>query len=406
MMVTLHTTNILAALIMLAFLWYRLDHISDKRQENVIWAFVVAGMYSILLVTFLYAFYPPRLGYMLSYSNLLYHILVVGLVEEVAKFLAFLFIVHTIGHIREPHDGALFGAIVGLTFGMIENMFYFSWYQSWNLLIRVVIGTGGHAVYGAIWGAIYSQAVFVNRSDRDRGTIRNSVIGIATVALLHGMYNASTWFLPLAILVDIFALIIAIVLFRKLVELSPYRVYPLSEAREAVATLKRGLFFNHRSPYLNRNMGFYLMHLGDFRTAAKHLRTSVPRTRDPRRVRFLAAACETTFLPDHHAKRTLRIAWTRLTDDQRDRYMKHLRRLIGPDHAVVKYVENFITEAFKPKRYLKSREVARNAKIKRFERRRSKPAPRLADTIETMDPDEKRHLAEQFKKHRPAGETT
>jgi len=396
MMVVLHLVNIFVALLLLAFLENRLRHISDKRQEHVVWAFVVGGMFSTFLVLILYEMYPPRLGYLLGGSEVLFHIFVVGMVEETGKFLSFLFIVHVVGRIREPQDGAVYGAVVGLTFGVVENMAYFSWYPSWFLLIRPFLNTTGHAIYGALWGAIYSQAVYANRNDRDVGTIRNSAIGIMVVAVLHGVYNASTWSLAVAVAIKVIGLIIALVLFRKLVELSPYRVYPLSEATAAVRAIKRGLVFNRKSPYLNRNMGLYLMRRGEFRTAAEHLRASVPRTKDRRRVRFLAAACDTLHVPEYHAHRGLRIAWSRLTDDQRTRFMTQLSALVGSDHPIVENVNAFLSEAFKPRRHTNPEDVARNAKIKRLERRYPRPSGPLERAVADLDPEERRRLAEKL----------
>ncbi|MFW5696120.1 MAG: PrsW family glutamic-type intramembrane protease, partial [Alkalispirochaeta sp.] len=381
MLVVLHTVNILVSLVLLAFLDSRLRHINDKRQEHVVWAFVVGGMFSTFLVLILYEMYPPRLGYLLGASEVLFHIFVVGMVEETGKFLSFLFIVHVVGRIREPQDGAVYGAIVGLTFGVVENMAYFSWYQSWGLISRPFLVSPGHAIYGAIWGGIYSQAIYTNRADRDVGTIRNSVISIVGVAVLHGVYNASTRFFPVALVVDLSSLAIAIVLFRKLVELSPYRVYPLSEATAAIRAIKRGLVFNRKSPYLNRNMGLYLMRRGEFRSAAEHLRASVPRTKDRRRVRFLAAACDTMHVPEYHAHRGLRIAWSRLTDEQRTRFMAQLSSLVGPDHPIVENVNAFISEAFKPRHSIKPHDIARTAKIKRLERRRPRRSTQIEDAV-------------------------
>lgn len=397
MLAVLHTVNILVALYLLAFLQSRLRHISDKRQERVVWAFVVAGVFSTFLVLILYELYPVRLGSALSRSDLLFHILVVGMVEETGKFLAFLFIVHVVGHIREPQDGAIFGAIVGLTFGVLENMAYFSWYQSWWLLIRPFLSAPGHGVYGAIWGAMYSQAIYANRDSRDIGARRNSAIGIILVAVIHGIYNSVTWIFPVAMIVDGVALALAIVLFRKLVELSPYRVYRLSEASQAVAAIRRGLFFNRKSPYLNRNMGLYTMHLGEYRRAAEYLRASVPRTKDPRQVRFFAAACDTMYVPEYHAHRGLRIAWSRLSDTQRTRFMEQLADIVGSDHPMVENVNAFITDAFKPRRIMKPHQIARNAKIKRLEQRNAGSPERLKNAIAELDPEERQRLLEKFR---------
>ncbi|MDA3947785.1 MAG: PrsW family glutamic-type intramembrane protease [Spirochaeta sp.] len=391
----LNIWNVITAAIYLMLLHSRLSHLTDKRQEHVVVGFVVAGLYSVGLVQFLYVMYPVHLAAVFSVWDFAYHVLVVGMVEESGKFLVFLFLVHVIGHIREPQDGVIYGAIVGLTFGFIENIAYFSWYESWFLAVRPVISSGGHAIYGAIWGGLYSQAVYANRSDPDVRVRRNAVFAIASVALIHGIYNATTRYLALATLLDGLALVVAVVLFRRLVEESPYRVYPLSRSAEAIRSLRRGLFFNPRSSYLNRNIGLYLMHMGHIRSAAEHLRASVPRSRDPRRAQFLAAACESVYVPRYHAHRALRIAWARLTDGQRTTYLNQLVRLVGPDHLIVENVNDFITNAFQPRRIRRNSEIALTAKRNRWERRRNGAAD--------LTPDERRRLWQQFQRIPSAG---
>lgn len=370
MLWVLNIWNLVTAILYLALLDSRLRNIREKRQEHIVFAFVVAGFISLIIVFVLYEAYPPGLEAVLSRSELLFHIFNVGVVEETSKFLAFLLILHSAGGIREPQDGVIYGAVVGLTFGAVENGAYFLWYPEWSIAIRPILTTPGHAIYGAIWGGLYSQAVYANLGERDTGARWNAALGAPLVAMIHGTYNAATRFLPAAILIKVFGLIVAIILYRKLVELSPYRVYPLEQARRAVTSIRRGLFFNPWSPTLNRNIGIYLMRLGRFRSAAEHFRRSVPRSRDPRRARFLAAACETTFLPRVHADRALRVAWARLSDEQRPAVFSQLRTIVGAEHEIAQNVDEFVERAFKPRRYEKTSEIARRAKINRMERKR------------------------------------
>jgi len=372
--------NLVTAILYLALLDSRLKNIREKRQEHIVFAFVVAGFISLIIVFVLYEAYPPGLARALSRSELLFHIFNVGVIEETSKFLAFLLILHSAGGIKEPQDGVIYGAVVGLTFGAVENGAYFLWYPEWYIAIRPILTTPGHAIYGAIWGGLYSQAVYANLGERDTGARRNAALGVPLVAMIHGTYNAVTGLFPLAVFIKLLGLGIAIVLYRKLVELSPYRVYPLEQARLAVTSIRRGLFFNPWSPTLNRNIGIYLMRLGRFRSAAEHFRRSVPRSRDPRRAQFLAAACETTVFPKVHADRALRIAWARLSDEQRPAVFSQLRTIVGEEHEIVQYVDEFVDRAFKPRRYEKAGDIARRAKINRMERKR-----RASETIRTRD---------------------
>lgn len=124
------------------------------------------------------------------------------------------------------------------------------------------------------------------------------------------------------------------------------------------------------------------MHLGAFKSAAYHFRRSVARSRDPRRAQFLAAASEIPFIPRVHVDRGLRIAWSRLSDAQRTSVLEQLRKIVGNNHAIVQYVEAFIDGAFKPRRYEKSSEVARRAKINRMERKhQARDAARVRDRL-------------------------
>jgi hypothetical protein len=253
-------------------------------------------------------------------------------------------------------------------FGALENIGYIQHFDHWFIALRPILTTGGHGVYGAIWGALYSQAVYANSVGADPGARRNAWIGVPLVAIWHGIYN-SIEFYPLALATDIVALLVAVWLFRGLVELSPYRIYPLSQAARGVRSIRRGLAFNPRSPILNRNIGLYLMHLGKYRAASEHLRLSVPRSRDPRRAQFLAAACEQTYLPSYYAKRALRIAWARLGDEQRRAYVEQLRTLVGERDGVLRAVRDFVDGAFKPRRYRSTRDIARANKIRNMARR-------------------------------------
>jgi hypothetical protein len=108
MLAVLHLWNITTAIIFLLFFQSRLKYIDEKRQQNVVVGFVFAGLMSMALVFFLYYAYPPVLERTFSRWDFVYHTLVVGLVEETGKFLAFLFILHTIGNLKEPQDGVIF----------------------------------------------------------------------------------------------------------------------------------------------------------------------------------------------------------------------------------------------------------------------------------------------------------
>ncbi len=393
----LHIWNLAAAGIWFKLLSTRVERLADKRQHNTAAGFLFGGVFSIGIAVVLSLLYPLRLQTVLSASSFLYHVSVVGIVEESAKFLTFLFMVHGGGTIREPQDGVIYAALVGIAFGTVENIGYINSFDTFFMWLRPVLTTGGHGVYCAIWGGLYSQAVYANSVGSDPGATRGSAIGIPLVALIHGTYNALTRFYPAALLLDIASLLFAVSLFERLVALSPYRTYPLSQAKRAIASIRRGLAFNPKSSILNRNLGLYLMHVGRYRAASTHFRTSMQRSRDPRRARFLAAACAVTYLPRIYALRELRIAWARLADDQREIYMRRLRELVADRDGIAEKVESFIAAAFAPRKYKNTRDIALEQKLKRIKRRRKQVGTHAVDAIEELTPEKRARLARRMR---------
>lgn len=399
----LHIWNLAAAVILYRLLARRVQWLTDKQQKEIGVVYIIGGLLSMFFASVLYEIYPPRLEWILSARTFFYHWAVVGMVEESAKFLAFLAMVRIAGGIREPQDGVIFGAFVGIGFGTIENISYFATFGTeWYMWLRPILNTGGHGIYCAIWAGLYSQAVYANLDGRDPVATRNALLGVPAVAGVHALWNTLAVFLPAGILIKAVAAIVAVGIYQRSVELSPYRIYPFAQAEEAIRSIKRGLVFNPKSPTLNRHIGLYLMHVGKYRSAARSLRLSMQRSRDPRRARFLAVACETTFSPRPQLRRDLRIAWSRLSDSQRRTYLRQLEELVGDRDRILETIREFSEAAFAPRRYKNTREIAREQKIKRFSRRRSAGertplGERTADTIALLDGEDRARLARRIR---------
>ncbi len=152
-------------------------------------------MISILVTLLIHIVYPLNwLGGTGTGYWFPYHFLITGPVEETAKFLCFLAVVHSIPAVKEPQDGVLMGAAVGMGFGTIENIFYIYEYPEIFIAIRPLLTTGGHMIYGAIWGGMYSSALYSNIHSRDPQAYRVAIGGVLFVALIHGLYNSVPFF--------------------------------------------------------------------------------------------------------------------------------------------------------------------------------------------------------------------
>jgi len=111
-------------------------------------------------------------------------IVVIGLVEESAKFLAAKLAVFNKAEIDEVVDGIIYGVSAGLGFSAAENYLYVAAFGFRVGLVRAVITCLAHASFSGIVGYSYGKAVI----ERKRGhwTVAK---GLASAAVLHGLYD-------------------------------------------------------------------------------------------------------------------------------------------------------------------------------------------------------------------------
>lgn len=401
MIVALHLWNIVATGLWLLFLSTRLRYIADKQSAGELAVFFFAGSASVFVTMILRGIYPLAWFVPFVHDNVLfYHVLITGVVEEAAKFLCFIAVAHALHTVKEPQDGVIQGAVVGLAFGALENVLYIDHYGSLFMFVRPILATGGHVIYGAIWGGFYSAALYSNIHSKDPASYRLAVGGVALVAVIHGLYNASlSLSFLLGVLLDLVALTISIKVFLRLVDHSPYRLFPLEKAREAVESIRKGLYLNPKSAILNRNIGLYLMYIGRCRAAAAHLSKAVPRLFDPRRARFFAAVCELPHVPESHALRRLRSTWSQLSDDQRRKLLRQLEQLLERDPELLQRIYEFINSAFKTRDWKPAHELARELRLRKAERRSKARgrSPIYEELVSSLSRDEIRHIAARIR---------
>lgn len=126
--------------------------------------------------------------------------LVVGPVEEAAKFLSVRLHGYRSPYFDEPMDGLVLAAAASLGFASIENFFYVLSEGPGVILIRAPISTLAHVIFGGMWGL----ALGLSKHSTPSGTL-TVVVGLATAALLHGAFDAA--------LVGGYTVIVAVALF-------------------------------------------------------------------------------------------------------------------------------------------------------------------------------------------------
>ena len=174
---------------------------SDVTAAEPLSLLVVTFLLSVLTATFaavLNSVMRPIFGSLGFLGVVLFFFLIVGPVEETVKLLAIRLYAYTDDRFDAVIDGAVYGAIAGLGFAVIENLLYIV--QTVDVaelgLELAALGAGdgiaalralagpGHVVYSAFAGYYLGLAKF---NPADKGPIM--IKGLVIAAAIHGLYN-------------------------------------------------------------------------------------------------------------------------------------------------------------------------------------------------------------------------
>lgn len=131
----------------------------------------------------------------LNLEFLLYCIVVVGLVEEVFKFIPFLAIMR-FSDFNEDTDGIFYATACALGFASYENVHYLPGLAGLALYGRAFASPLSHSVFASIWGYMVGSARL-----RGKKLWPAVFLGVGLAALLHGLFD----FLTLSPLLRIFS---------------------------------------------------------------------------------------------------------------------------------------------------------------------------------------------------------
>jgi len=124
--------------------------------------------------------------------------LLIGLIEETVKVAPLSFYIFYKRHFNEHADGVIYFALVGLCFGLIEDIMYTFMYGSGVGLLRILTGPYFHAATAGIFGYYLARYKVMGGS-------RRSVVGAyVAIVLLHALYDFGLFSgLPIFVLISI-----------------------------------------------------------------------------------------------------------------------------------------------------------------------------------------------------------
>ena len=175
---------ILPALV-ICYAIYRIDKFDKESHWQLIICFVLG-----MLVTYP-AMKLEEIGqnYGLEESTSLLPLLilsyiVVGLSEELTKFLALMFYAYPQKEFNEPLDGIVYAVMIAMGFATLENILYADQYGYQTTIVRAFTAVPAHAVFAVIMGYYVGLAKF-NKSKR----FSLIAIGLLIPILIHGTYD-------------------------------------------------------------------------------------------------------------------------------------------------------------------------------------------------------------------------
>ena len=160
--------------------------------------------------------------YLFTVNLVVLNMMVVGIIEETAKFMAVYLYMYRKKEFNEVMDGIIYSAAASLGFASLENLFYIIVYGPSVIVGRAVLSTLGHVLFASFWG--YSLGM-------KKMTGKSSILGgLIVAAVAHGIYNtivmASYWyvsFLVVPLMVILYKSMSRKI--RKSLEMSPFKSF-------------------------------------------------------------------------------------------------------------------------------------------------------------------------------------
>ncbi|MCK4758780.1 MAG: PrsW family intramembrane metalloprotease [Candidatus Aminicenantes bacterium] len=146
---------------------------------------------------------PSALMETQSLEYFFYSLGVIGLVEELFKFLPFLFIILRLKAFDEMIDGIVYASTIALGFASFENIYYLKYLEGFELFGRAFASPLTHTIFSSIWGYTVGKARIHGKS-----LFKASLIGLSIAALVHGVFDFLTISSTLRIAASLIVLII------------------------------------------------------------------------------------------------------------------------------------------------------------------------------------------------------
>ncbi len=177
--------------IILMILVYKTDKLEREPIGSLI-RLVFYGMLSTLLASALETAGEFLLGLFCrseAVYRILLYVVIVGIGEELCKFLLLKTRTWTLESFNCRYDGVVYAAFIALGFALWENIQYVLLYGFDTALIRAVTAVPGHCSFGVFMGIWYGSARQAAADGDDAKARRALFLSVLLPGLVHGAYD-------------------------------------------------------------------------------------------------------------------------------------------------------------------------------------------------------------------------
>lgn len=114
----------------------------------------------------------------------------VALVEELSKWLVFMFLVWKNNNFDYRYDGIVYAVSASLGFAALENVLYVINFGTGISIGRAIFAIPGHTTFGVFMGYFLSRAKHYDLHGNQFASNLLKLFSIAVPALIHGCYDA------------------------------------------------------------------------------------------------------------------------------------------------------------------------------------------------------------------------
>ena len=206
-MIVLNTLLAILPGLVICYLVYRYDKDNKEKILHLVISFGL-GVLSTIPAMYLESL-GDKMGIIESPSiwmTLLLSFIIVGLTEELVKFLCLVLYPFQKSFFNEPLDGIVYAVMIGMGFASLENIIYGTRMGIGTVGIRALTAVPAHFVFAVISGYFVGKAKFEKEKK-----VYYLIVGLLTAVFLHGLYDyfilqqQFEWLMSFSLLVLIFS---------------------------------------------------------------------------------------------------------------------------------------------------------------------------------------------------------